>query len=154
MSMFNPSTQMFDGSQINQLGIFIDNQQWPDVYQYIRDILLSQDPNTQEPYIAASASIHQSQIFMDGAACINDGIGIYSAFVRTYTGTQGVLRHHEAIPSTDMQDASDAVAEAILSNVRQSSKLSTLTDIAEDDSLTIRDILFPELDETTRPSPA
>lgn len=145
--MFDPSTREFDGPQITALGTLIDGQQWPEAYEYISDILLSEDPNTGEPYIAASASIHQSQIFMEGAARINAEMGIYSAFVRTYTGTQGVLRHHEAISSTDMQDASDAVAGAILSSIRQSSILSVLADIAEDDSLAIRDILFPKLDD-------
>lgn len=143
--LFDPVSRSFHADVLAQLEAYIQNGTYASAYGYLSDVLLSIDPLTGSRYIEAAPDIHKVQLFFDGAEEANAGNGVFSAWIRTYTQTQGMLRYGTTFSSTDMQRASDAVASDILLDIGGLNLLPTIDDIALDDALNIRNELFPEL---------
>lgn len=143
--LFDPTTRVFSADVRAELQIRLQNGAYAATYDLLSDTLLSIDPQTGERYIAADPSMHQAQLFFDGAAEVNEGVGVFSAWIRTYTQAQGVLRQGTLFSSEEMQRASDGVARNVMGDLPQGYALHLITDIADRDALGKRGVLFPEL---------
>lgn len=93
-------------------------------------------------------------LWLRGATQVNAGHGSFAALIRTYTETQHELRYGTAIPEGMMQEASNAVAQALLAdllgdNDREDSsnrwpkgKVPDIARISEADATAVSDVLF------------
>jgi Ca2+-binding RTX toxin-like protein len=142
---FNSANRTFDSSVITQLDSLLLIPDYPNGYEYLSDVLKQIDPGTNEPYIKADPEIHKSQLFLDQASSANEGVGAFSTWIRAYTNKQGDLRYESEFTITEMQNASDAVADSILTEVATTTILPDIEDIANFDALEIRNELFPDL---------
>lgn len=83
-----------------------------------------------------------------GATQANSGIGPYATLIRAYTGRQAALRN---VAMTDqlMQDASNAVAVRVLTDLLPEGASLTLEDIAERDATEVGGVVFASLQGDT-----
>lgn len=83
-----------------------------------------------------------------GATQANSGIGPYATLIRAYTGRQAALRN---VAMTDqlMQDASNAVAIRVLTDLLPEGASLTLEDIAERDATEVGGVVFASLQGDT-----
>ena len=137
-------TYTFDSTVRSQLTALLQSGEYPAAYSLLSDILKAADPVTGSRPID-DVAVHQTQLFLEGGALVNENTGIFADGVRNYTSAQGVFRHANVFSEQDLQDASNAVAQAVLAPIAVNGSLPIIGDVANFDAVAIRDELFPEL---------
>ena len=142
-------TGKFNQAAIDDIIEFRDLDQFPAGYRFIAARLAEAiDPATGQPAIDTDVELHRSQLFTLVGAQANEGSGLSSLVIRSYTGFQAFFRRGEIIERTDMDRASDAVASSIFTTIdREQGAMPAIDRIADFDALNIRAVLFPNLNE-------
>lgn len=101
----------------------------------------------QAAYAAAlaplSSTTHAAEYaWLNGAKQMNAGTGDYSTFIRNYTAEQYRIRYDETLSTSDMQDASDEVARAVMTEILATGALPTISEIGAIDAETVGNYLF------------
>lgn len=88
-----------------------------------------------------------SIIWMRGAAQVNAGQGPFSLFIRSYTQAQYQARYgatSSAVVEAKIQEASDNIAETVLSEILETGHVPPLSTIADQDALPAAQLLFDD----------
>lgn len=96
------------------------------------------DAETQQELINA-------KLWLDVAIGANGNTGMHSAFIRSYTNRQGVLRLNREFSSAEMQTASNTVATNLWDNLIKNWEVPAINEIAGADASAIGKTLFPAL---------
>lgn len=118
-----------NSNQVNELQNFLQNGQFADGYNYLRDVVNQQIPG--EIDFARSQDLTALSAWFDAAAHINADDGSFvSEFVRG--STEAVMRS-EGSPVTDtqFQDASNQLAEKLLTRIIQNESISTAQEVVD-----------------------
>lgn len=139
-------TYIFDTTTRNQLDARLQAGDYPAAYTLLSDILLAVDPTDGSRPIDDPA-VHQTQLFLEGAARINANFGIFADSIRDYTRAQGVFRNLDSFSAQELQSASDRVARAVMEPIARTGVLPTIDQLADTDAPAVRDVLFPNLND-------
>jgi Ca2+-binding RTX toxin-like protein len=112
----------------------IEDRIYADAYDTVRQIFESK-PGV-DPY---------SITWLEGAAQVNRGEGFYSDFIREYTRRQVKTRRDEDISDSDLQKASNEIAEAVINDVLSTGSLPNIDQIALRDANGVASIFGDDL---------
>ena len=114
------------------------------VYDKIATIIESRaetDPNNA----GHDQGVHAVLTWFKGAKQANSNDGAFSELIRLYTLRQGQLRYGSTFSETRMQDASNAVALSVVSDLlNNNGELPTIAQIAENDATQVGLVLFDQ----------
>ncbi|NKF23344.1 calcium-binding protein [Solimonas marina] len=117
------------------------------VYEYLTTCLETRGVSETDPTL----------LWLQGATEANAGRGAFSELIRAYTESQYELRYGEPIPDGLMQEASNAVCQAVLNDLFGINNPDTrriipgINDIAVNDATAVGLVLFNQLGDTTAP---
>ena len=137
-------TYTFNSTVRGQLDALLDAGDYLAAYNLLSDILTAADPVTGSRPID-DVGVHQTQLFLEGGALVNENTGIFADGIRNYTMAQGVFRHVDLFSSQQLQAASNEVANRVMTPIVLSGVLPLIDDVADVDAPAVRDVLFPEL---------
>ena len=83
-------TYTFNTTVRGQLATLLQSGDYPAAYTLLSDILKAADPVTGSRPIDDLA-VHQTQLFLEGTALVNENTGIFADGIRNYTRAQGVF---------------------------------------------------------------
>jgi len=108
---------------------------YSEAYRYVGDLLLTTMRNggLSPEDMAAANPVYR---WFRGAEQANDGQGVFSFLIRTYTQRQAELRLGREFTPQELQDASNKVADAVLNDIvsNPSLEIPTIDAIAENDA--------------------
>jgi hypothetical protein len=140
--MFDRQTRTFDPTTQAQLQAHLLNEDYVAGYTLLSNILLELDPLDGTRAIE-DPTVHQVQLFLEGAALINDNVGIFASGIRNYHQGQNVFRHSDTFSTSELQDASDLIAQTVLQPIADNGLLPTIDVIANQDAEAVRDQAVP-----------
>lgn len=130
-------TQMYTQARLN------DGVAYWQIYQYLAGALIAHGISHTDPVY----------LWLSGATQANEGVGAYSAFIRTYTATQYKLRFGNDISTQGsdlMQQASNAVATSVITSIISSNgQIPTIANIARNDATSVGDVVFSSMPSDT-----
>ena len=137
----------FSQQIVDQLSALLEQNRFADAYQLVATTL------TQEADLTDHA-IEQVRIWFLGASQINRNEGIFNDLIRAYTFRQGQLHFGDAAetlfsPSQIQLSSNQVARNAITDIINNNGLLPTINDIADNDAIGVRDILFNSDDQDT-----
>lgn len=118
------------------------NGSWADAYELVASIVTNEpDMSGSEP-INSDPEVQASRLWLLGAAQANAGEGAFSSLIRDYTERQYELHFGISLSDAKAQQASDAVAEAVIDDILNLRILPTVGQIAEQDATAVGETLF------------
>ena len=113
-------------------------------YRYLADLLATPQADGSTP--KDDPAVDQVYRWLRGAEQANAGEGVFSALIREYTQQQAELRIGGRFTVEQMQEASNAVATALLQDILDNNnQLPTIGEVAEHDARQVGDVLFSQL---------
>ena len=110
-------------------------------YQRMSEILQRENAAGSSP--DDDPAVYNVRLWLDVATGANANEGLQSAFIRTYTNRQALLRLGREFTPEEMQEASNQVARNLFESLRVASwTLPTIDVVAKADAKAIGDVLF------------
>jgi Ca2+-binding RTX toxin-like protein len=122
---------VFTELQLGQLKNLVDSKKYPEAYNFAAQVA---EVNHSASY-ASITWLYQSSM-------TNAGIGPLSAFIRSYSAQQYTIRYDKTISPSSIQDASDKIAEKVLSDILKNNEIPTIETIALKDAQGAAETLF------------
>jgi hypothetical protein len=101
------------------------------VYTYVLHLISINGDAAQGPLAGVEPGIWN---WFRGAALINRGEGVFSAFIREYTAEQSRIRTGDGVSVADMNKASDEIGRLVVRDINEAKGLIELSTIGNNDS--------------------
>ncbi len=98
-------TYTFSVGARSQLDALLQVNDYLAAYILLSDILKAADPVTSSRPID-DVAVHQTQLFLEGAALANESVALFSDGIRDYTRAPGVFRYGGFFSNEELQNAS------------------------------------------------